>query len=606
MIRNLINRIKWAKLNRKFTALVIGVVLFPIGLLAGIIYYNMEQNVISENISYMQYTMERNKTQIEVNIDAIRMATQLVLSNDAILDVLNRAYRYEKMSTEELMEFRDREVATIERLVNNTPLLNSVRVYSTTDNVQETMPVLYGKSRMNNLEWAHSANRDGWHYGYLDTTFSSLLTAQNTQLMSLITPIEDYQNGEVGVIETAMEMRTMFPSMYEEVDNEWSCFVYEDGTVYYGENEEEADALLLGRIEEQVNGLETDTINTYYQKDNGGKYVISYLYDEHLHGTLVSVRDITDSVNAIYKSRNTFIMVAILLLIFLTFLVNGIVNRMLKVFYEILVSIRQVQDGNLSIRIDDHGEDEMGELAAQLNKMLDRIQVLMDDNIAREILVKDTEIRALQNQINAHFIYNVLETIKMMAEIDEEYLISDAITALGKLLRYSMKWVSNNVHVSEELEYIKNYVTLINLRFDYEIILSVNIPEELMDQEIPKMSLQPIVENAILHGIEEVAEDTTIYIKGYVKGDDCIIEITDSGKGMTEAQVESLRQKIAGKIETEGGSGNGIGLKNVQDRITIAFGPEYGLDIASKIDCYTKIIVHLPHVIGARNLPVTK
>ena len=101
-----------------------------------------------------------------------------------------------------------------------------------------------------------------------------------------------------------------------------------------------------------------------------------------------------------------------------------------------------------------------------------------------------------------------------MAEIDEEYVISDAITSLGNLLRYSIRWVSGNVRVEEEIAYIKNYLVLINLRFDYEIYLSLNLPEEVLKQEIPKMSLQPIVENAIYHGIEELAEDTNIYIKG--------------------------------------------------------------------------------------------
>ena len=201
----------------------------------------------------------------------------------------------------------------------------------------------------------------------------------------------------------------------------------------------------------------------------------------------------------------------------------------------------------------------------------------------------------MQNQINAHFIYNVLESIKMMAEIDEKYEISDAITALGKLLRYSMRWVSGNVKLEEELEYIKSYMVLINLRYDYEIILSLNLPEELLSQEIPKMSLQPIVENAILHGIEPLSEDSTIYIKGWVEKDDCIIEISDTGQGMTDAQVRALEDKINGAVEESGGDGHGIGLKNVQDRIHMSFGGNYGIRIASKYGCYTKIAIRLPH-----------
>lgn len=182
----------------------------------------------------------------------------------------------------------------------------------------------------------------------------------------------------------------------------------------------------------------------------------------------------------------------------------------------------------------------------------------------------------------------------MMAEIDEEYVISDAITSLGNLLRYSIRWVSGNVRVEEEIAYIRNYLILINLRFDYEIYLSLNLPEEVLKQEIPKMSLQPVVENAIYHGIEELAEDTNIYIKGMIRDGDCVIEISDAGKGMSEESLQRLRRRIAGEIEPDGGSGNGIGLKNVQDRIRMSFGAEYGITVDSKLGCYTKVTVRVP------------
>lgn len=292
--------------------------------------------------------------------------------------------------------------------------------------------------------------------------------------------------------------------------------------------------------------------------------------------------------------RDIFIVAMAVLLVALAFLINRIVKGVLRKFYEIIASIREIQNGNLDVVIEDCGKDEMGELGVQINKMMERIRQLMEDNLRRELLAKDSEIRALQNQINAHFIYNVLESIKMMAEIEEKYEISDAITALGRLLRYSMKWVSGNVTVREEIEYIRNYLALINLRFDYEIFLSLNVSEEVMMQEIPKMSLQPIVENAIYHGIEQLAEDTTIYIKGSISGTDCAIEITDAGKGMTEEEVRKLYGRITGEISAGGGSGNGIGLKNVQDRIHMNFGEEYGIEIASRLGCYTKVIVRIP------------
>lgn len=588
-------RINGLKLNIKFTLLIILLVIFPIGVLGGVLYYNMENNVIQENVNYMQYTMERSRDNVLTNIDSINMATQLFLSDEPLLDVLNlSASGKAEMTTEELRDFYDTEIVSLERLVNNNQRLYGVHAYAVNDDVQEMMPILYNRSRMEYMDWAPHAGEKGWHYGYYDATFKRL--EQEEPLVGLVTPIEDYDNGTIGVIEASMKMEDMFATLYEDIDNEWGFFLVDDGTILSGDKEVDgAEALAEEVLRSEADKSE---VQTCYRKINGKKLVISHVYFKDLGGTLVSVQDITAGVGAVYRSRNLFVVIMSVLMVALAFFVNQIVKRMLRQFYEILKSIRKVQKGDLSVRIAGCGTDEMGELGTQINKMLDRIEKLMQDNLERELLAKNSEIKALQNQINAHFIYNVLESIKMMAEIDEEYAISDAITSLGKLLRYSMKWVAGNVQVKDELDYIKNYLALINLRFDYEIFLSLNLPDEILQQEIPKMSLQPIVENAIYHGIEQMAEDTNIYIKGIIEGTDCVIEITDAGKGMSEDEVTKLREKIAGKLESSGGSGHGIGLKNVQDRIRIAFGEGYGLEIRSRLSCYTKVSVRIPFQTG--------
>jgi two-component system sensor histidine kinase YesM len=579
------------KLNIKFTLVIILFMVIPIGVLASVLFYNMEQNVIDENVNYMQYTMERNKDALSTKMDSINMSTQLFLSDSALLDILKNTQEGKKYSAEEWYALKSGDITSLERLVNNNPLLYGVRVYATNDNIQEVMPVLYNSSRMKKQVWAKADDPSGWHFNYTDNLFSSYTMDQNRKIVSLVTQIDDRNYETIGTIEAAMTMENMFPSLYEVIENEWSCFADADGSYYFGDETQEKPELL-----EDVMHIvdKDDNIQTSYVKIKGKNLVVSSFYVRELEGMLVCVRDITKNVHGVYYQRNMFVFIMVVFLIVLAFFINAIVKHMLKKLYEILRGIRRVQGGDLDVVIKDCGNDEMGELGTQINKMLSRIKELMEDNLSREMLAKNSEIRALQNQINAHFIYNVLESIKMMAEIDEEYEISDAVTALGKLLRYSMKWVSGNVLVEQELDYIKNYMALINLRFDYEIFLSLNIPDIILKQEIPKMSLQPIVENAICHGIEQMAEDTNIYVKGIVEENDCVIEITDAGRGMTEEEVERLKLKIAGKIDSGGGSGNGIGLKNVQDRIHIAFGEKYGIEVASKIGCYTKVIVRIP------------
>lgn len=580
------------KLNKKFTFVIILFAIIPFGILSAILFYLMERNVVNENMSYMEYNMQRNQDYIGSKIDAIHMSTQFFLSDKDLWNVLDQSSKGADVSTEEWYDIKNTNVVSLERLVNSNPLLYSVRIYAQNDNVLEMFPIVYRNSRLQQQAWAVKNDPYGWNYNYVDNISGDSANNQEHRLIGLVTPVYNGYNEQIGTIEACMSMENMLPSLYENIEDEGSYFYADNGGYYLDENNNMLVAKTMSYLSGQIPAEGEDQV--IYMEVEEQNLIVSYMPIKEIKGTLISVKDISTNIQELHNVRTIFLIVMVLFIIVMALFVDQITKHMLKQFYVILHSIREVKNGNLDVRIENCGKDEMGELGTQINEMMFNIKELMEDNLKREILVKNSEIKALQNQINAHFIYNVLESIKMMAEINEEYEISDSITSLGKLLRYSMKWVSGNVIVEEELEYIKNYMALINLRFDYEIYLSLNIPELIMKQEIPKMSLQPIVENAIYHGIEQMAEDTNIYIKGFLEENDCIIEITDMGKGMSEEDVENLYKKIAGEIDSRGGSGNGIGLKNVQDRMHIAFGEEYGIEIASRLGCYTKIIVRIP------------
>lgn len=585
------------KLNEKFTLIILVLVFVPIALFSILFFKNMEDGTIKEGHKTLQYSLEKSYDEIKKNVDNINMSTQFFLSDKSLIEYLQKIHDKENISYGEMMNFYGVNISSLERMVNSNPYIYQIRVYVDSDTMEEMMPILYRYERMERLSWAGDEDISGWKFDYVDTTFDTY--AMNQNLLALVTPITEYSSGSLGVLEVSIQMDTMFPALYEENETSVTFFVDNNGQIHCGEQNrdfvtEYMEQNALQRAQEPGN----DTAMKY-QKWKGDSLLVGEQYVKELDGTLVCIANLQDGIGQLHRNRNIFLFVLIVISVALIFFINYIVKRLLSQFYQVLQSIREVQKGDLNVVITDCGNDEMGELGTQINKMMDRIRQLLDDNLNRERLVKNSEIRALQNQINAHFIYNVLESIKMMAEIDERYDISDAITSLGKLLRYTMRWASGNVTVQEELEYIKNYLALINLRFDYEIYLSLNMPEIILHQEIPKMSLQPIVENAIYHGIEQIAEDTNIYVKGSLEDGDCIIEITDSGKGMTEEQVQKLYRRMNGEIETDeietdSGSGNGIGLKNVQDRIKINFGEKYGVTIASKLGCYTKVSVRIP------------
>ena len=158
------------KLNWKFTFLVILFTMVPIGVFAGILFYILEQNEIKESMKYMEYTMERTEDAIASKIDSINMSTQFFLSDDALLEVLNRVSTGDIPTNAEWYEFKDVTVSSLERLVYNNPLLYGVRVYGISDEVQEMMPILYQASRMKKQSWSKDETLAGWKYNYSDAS----------------------------------------------------------------------------------------------------------------------------------------------------------------------------------------------------------------------------------------------------------------------------------------------------------------------------------------------------------------------------------------------------------------------------------------------------
>ncbi len=603
------SQFKKLRLNVKFTIVIILFVLLPILAFSLLLFRGMEENAVNRRLDAMAYRMEKSYDQIVKNIDAINMSSQFFLSDAGLRNHLKAVKNGQQIMPLELMDFYNENIILLERMLNNNPYLYQIRVYADSPDMQEMMPILYRTERMRRLKWAAKAGggredmEPGWKFDYYDTLFDAEAVNRNKKIMSLVMPVTDIKEGQIGIMEAAMYMETMFPVIYDPEQGTFGFFADEDGTVYFDDSMDSSNNADLDFYISDPDIKATWQNReeaVFYTRIKNRPVIVGIKPVAEMNGVLVCFDSMQAELGSVGRLRLMFIAVAMVIVVILIFIINLIVKGLLHQFYDILHSIREVQKGDLDVVITGCGTDEMGELGTQINTMLTRIKQLMADNVNREILARNSEIRALQNQINAHFIYNVLESIKMMAEIDEKYAISDAITALGKLLRYSMRWSDDYVSVADELDYIKNYLKLINLRFDYEIGLAVNVPEDIICQRVPKMSLQPIIENAIYHGLEQLAEDTSIYIKGLRDGDDCVIEITDMGKGMSEEEVSRLDFKINGTVETSGGAGNGIGLKNVQDRIQIGYGEEYGLRICSQLGLYTKIIIRIPVTVTLR------
>ena len=578
------------KLNTKFTVTMLCLIAVPMLVFIMAFFSYTRKTMNNEVVIETRAKMQEDYADIQKMIEAANMSTQVILNDKQLQELLVKLNRGEEIPAGEYVEFSQEHISLLESFINSNPYLYQIRVYANNNEFPEMMPVLYRRERLNKAPWKDTMVSGTWQINYQDF----LEEQKEKELMALTSEITDYLGTETGVLEVAVAMEDMFPRMYEAGEESWVGFVTEDGAIYSaGDQKKSIWEKEKREIVQKAKNLEE---NGYINTKILGKEVMIFSQPiKELSGSYILLVNTDEQMKGIFWQQAKIVGILLLLLALLVLLIDESINFLLQKFYEILGVVRNIRNGNLEQRIPVNGKDEMGELGIQINSMLDSIEVLMQEKLDKEILIKNTEIKALQNQINAHFIYNVLECIKMMAEIDEKYEISDAVTSLGELLRYNMKWVSGNVTIREEIAYIKNYIQLMNLRYDFTIILSIKIPEEIYEQRIPKMSLQPIVENAICHGIVEMGEDATIYIKAVRREEDFEISITDSGVGMDEAQRQILEKKLRGEIETSGGSGNGIGLKNVQDRIQIQFGNKYGLKFHSKEGCFTKVSVLLPY-----------
>lgn len=251
--------------------------------------------------------------------------------------------------------------------------------------------------------------------------------------------------------------------------------------------------------------------------------------------------------------------------------------------------LKKVEKGDLTARMDVQSNDELGQLGHSLNKMIAQTQVLIDKLIREEQEKKEVELEALHAQINPHFLYNTLNTIKWMAKIQGNSGVSKAITALVKLLRISINLGKEMITLQEEIDYVMNYIVIQKLRFSTSINIKYNIHESCKSLTIPKLILQPIVENSIIYGMEDEQHDLDIRINAFVKAKCLIIEIYDNGPGIKEEVLKDILKTVSDKNRF-----SKVGLNNVNQRIKLYCGNDYGLEIENALACGTKVIVTLP------------
>jgi two-component system, sensor histidine kinase YesM len=303
--------------------------------------------------------------------------------------------------------------------------------------------------------------------------------------------------------------------------------------------------------------------------------------------TFINVNDITNS-----KTDTLYRVILIFLGTLIAIAISSAVfsMRISKPMNQLKEHIHLIQEGDFDTMVQVEGQREVVVLADAFNSMSNRIKELMQRVLKEQVEKRKTHFVALQNQINPHFLYNTLDSIVWLSENNRNKDVEKAIIALSKFFRMSISDQMSTVQLKDEVEHVRNYLLIQQIRYQHSFKFEFDIDKEIENNYVLKLSLQPLVENAIIHGIRPEESFTKILIKGYQKDGFTFIEVFNEGYGMTQQRIDDIVAMIRGEKESES-----MGLKNVYQRLKLYYGLDADLFIESELDEYTKVTMKIPN-----------
>lgn len=588
-------------LHRKVRLSILAFSMVPLICLAGISLSLIYRNQVG-NIRKAAYEDIQNKfNDMNYVMNTVELTAKTVWSDTSFMTEIGKNAIDNTLGAYNRYIFREHTLSTL-RVITSINQVRYARIYLDYPGLREYSPYLYSMDRAEVNIWYDGRNAltysGAWYMDVAEEQpyeiFSDYSVGSN--MASFVLPLRITSDLK-GILEIVLPVEAIVSGIFENRETQDTFLVDSMGRILGSEEREKLDCVteaeLTGIMKiESLEEYKAQGIQTYQGWRNHTPVLLSVVKDENSGIFLMQLTYISSQYLLMAEEIVVILFLEVLLLAFLIRAVNGIVNHLLRDFSVFTESIREVEEGNLDVRIPKLEQVEINAVAAEYNKMLIRVKQLMEISIHREVMVKEAQLKSLEKQIDSHFLYNVLDSIKMMAEVKGIYNVSDALLALGRMFRYNLQIDSHSVTLQEEISYLESYLKLCNIRYDYYIHLSENIEEAVRQLKVPKVILQPIAENSILHGLDELAEDTAIYLKAYVKDECACIEMTDMGKGMSESMLEKVRAGILNGSK-EPHSEDGIGLHNIHERIQLMYGEQYGVEIYAKEGCYTKVVLKI-------------
>lgn len=408
------------------------------------------------------------------------------------------------------------------------------------------------------------------------TTLGVIVISLNEQMIS------DICNGAYGNVENDNQKK----GFNFIVDKEQRIISFPE-KYYIGKKEERI-------LKENSIELSGDMRNSNSRiKDLSQKPVLVNRYtDNNLGWNYINITDKESMFSEIYSLQRLYTLIglaAVLLSIILVIYFSGRFSNSVR---KIIQAMTTAKSGELNVHVNFDTKDEISIIATTFNSMMVQIKRLIEDVKSAARQQKDAEIKALEAQINPHFLYNTLDTINWVAIENEQYKISNMLKNLAQILRYSVNQSNEIVTFKQEIEWLRQYMYLQQIRFEYSFHCETEIDENVLDCRIHKLLMQPLIENAIIHGFDGYASGGLITVNIHIfEVENIVISIKDNGRGMDESKLGELLKEDGSDIIS---SRRGLGVKNVFNRLKLYYGENCKWNIKSELGKGTEILFEIP------------
>lgn len=562
--------------------------LVPTLLISIFLFYKLDRTAQAEVQDYHDQITSQYMKNIEEKLQQYRKSLEVIANNTVILSTL----------TDETLNPYDKG-ELVSKEVNNSLLLekqSEVRNCMIYSSVQDCK--IYGRR----ASMMQQASREVWYLqerAMKDDCFSYFALKDSEPILSLVKDIEELDTehlsrSQLGIIKLDVAMKRLFvPAATDSEENAtYDVIVYknegEDAKILYQTLKENGSEILKkywsDTAKEETGANSEGLIDTYTV---AGQTLEDYGLN------LLFLFDNQDSL----EKRAEIIETILPLLLLLMIAVTGVIYWYSEDFssrVELLVKkFRRAETGDLSVSEKISGTDEIAVLDQQFNRMLGKLDQLIKTSYVQKLENKEAQLKNLQLQINPHFLYNTLETISSIAAVKQVFVVCDICGKLGEIFRYSLgKNYGELVPLEQEMTHIKNYMFIQKIRYGDRLQVFYNIDVDAAHVYIPRFILQPIVENAISHGLSNLTSVGTLEVSAFEKKDRLYIEIEDDGEGMVREKVAEITRFINTAKPVEGKKN--IGIRNVNQRIKLAYGEAYGITIRSAPYQGSRFTIQLP------------